>query len=190
MKNIILLSFIILLGVQSFAQETGHDSYTIQRLIIYNQKGEVLLEKHKNGWMTPALRHNFKKPIKDGLESLAAEFGLKIETPKLAGIFMFISEYNPKSSFRQHYTSNLIDGELKLPEGKLDAKWFAPYKAIEMMSPPDAKIIFAVRDMTKQIFDYPHIVWGGTFALWREDEITKYKTLENFYPLAEKYKKQ
>ena len=186
MKKILLLSFIILLGLKSFAQETGHDSYTIQRLIIYNQKGEVLLEKHKNGWMTPALRHNSKETTKDGLENLAAEFGLKISTPKLAGIFMFISEYNPKSSFRQHYTSNLVDGELKLPEGKLDAKWFAPHKAIEMMFLPDAKLIFAVRDMTKQIFDYSHIVWGGAFTLWHEDGITKYKTIENFYPVAEK----
>lgn len=44
-EKIILLPFIILFGLKSFAQETGNDSYTIQRSLIYNQTGEVLLEK-------------------------------------------------------------------------------------------------------------------------------------------------
>ena len=186
MKSVFLISFLALLGVKSFAQDTGKDTYTIQRLIIYNQNGEILLEKHKNGWMTPALRHNSKITTNKGLNNLASEFGLRISSPKLAGIFMFISEYKPQSSFRQHYVSTLMDGDLKLPEGKLDATWFKPYKAIEMMSLPDTRLIFAVRDMTEQILNYPEIVWGGTFTLWKENGKTKYKTTENFYPIAEK----
>ncbi len=186
MKNLIFLSFLALFSHKAFSQDTKGDTYTIQRLIIYNEKGEILLEKHKNGWMTPALRHNTKLNTNKGLEKLALEFGLKISTPKLAGIFMFISEYKPQSSFRQHYVCKMTKGELKLPEEKLDVQWFDPQNAIEMMSLPDAKLIGAVGDMTKQILNYPKIIWGGTFTLWKENGVTKYKTSENFYSIGER----
>ena len=169
--------------MKSFAQEAQKDTYTIQRLIIYNSSGEILLEKHENGWMTPALRHNSKVTTNEGLNNLASNFGLTITSPKLAGIFMFISDES-QSSFRQHYVSKLVSGELNIPVGKLDAKWFLPHKAMEMMSLPDAKLIFAVRDMTDQILKYPEIIWGGTFTLWKENDKTVYKTTENFYPIG------
>ena len=93
MKKLFLLFIIVFLGLNAFAQETGNDSYTIQRLLIYNQNGEVLLEQNDFGWMTPALRHNSKVTIKDGLMNLGSEFGLKVSSPKIAGIFMFTSDY-------------------------------------------------------------------------------------------------
>ncbi len=189
MKSNLIRTFFFLLLVNPlilFGQEVSNDSYTIQRLLVFNSDGEILLEKHVNGWMTPALRHNSKTSTNDGLKNLASEFGLRISTPKLSGIFMFISEYKLQSSFRQHYVSNYIGGELKLPEGKLDAKWFEPQKAIEMMSLPDAKLIGAVREMTEQLLNYPEIIWGGTFNLWKEDGVTIYRVSENFYSIAKK----
>ena len=183
MKKTLLLTFVIFLGLKSFAQETGNDSYTIQRLLIYNQKGDVLLEKNDFGWMTPALRHNSKVTIKDGLMNLATEFGLKISSPKIAGIFMFTSDYKPISQFRQHYSSNSVDGQLKVPENKKDAQWFSISKAIEMMSLSDTKAPLVIRDMTKQLLYYPEIIWGGTFLLSKKDGNITYKIIENFYPL-------
>ena len=169
--------------MKSFAQESPKDTYTIQRLIIYNSSGKILLEKHENGWMTPALRHNNKLNTNEGLKKLASDFGLTISSPKLAGIFMFISDES-QSSFRQHYVSKLVSGELILPQGKLEVKWFSPHEAVEMMSLPDAKLIFAVRDMTEQILKYPEIIWGGTFTLRKENDKTVYKITENFYPIG------
>jgi len=183
MRKIFLLSFIILFGLTSFAQETGNDSYTIQRLLIFNQNREVLLEKNDFGWMTPALRHNSKTTIKNGLMNLAAEFGVKVSSPKIAGIFMFISDYKPISQFRQHFSCNIIDGKLNVPENKKDAQWFSISKAIEMMSLPDTKAPLVIRDMTKQLLYYPEIIWGGTFLLSKKNGIITYKTTEEFYPL-------
>ncbi len=183
MKKTLLLTFVIFLGLKSFAQETGNDSYTIQRLLIYNQKGDVLLEKNDFGWMTPALRHNSKVTIKDGLMNLATEFGLKISSPKIAGIFMFTSDYKPISQFRQHYSSNSVDGQLKVPENKKDAQWFSISKAIEMTSLSNTKAPLVIRDMTQQLLYYPKIIWGGTFLLSKKNGKISYKTIENFYPL-------
>ena len=183
MKKIFLLSFIILFGLKSSAQETGNDSYTIQRLLIYNQKGEVLLEKNDFGWMTPALRHNSKTTIKDGLMNLASEYGVKVSSPKIVGVFMFISDYKPISQFRQHYSCNFVDGELKAPENKKDVQWFSISKAIQMMSLPDTEAPPVIRDMTKHLLYYPEIIWGGTFLLSKKDGKISYQAVENFYPL-------
>lgn len=183
MKKAAFLLLIIFLGLKSYAQETGNDSYTIQRLLIYNQKSELLLEKNDFGWMTPALRHNSKTTIKDGLINLAAEYGLSVTSPKIAGIFMFISDYKSISQFRQHYRCDYIDGQLTVPEGKQNAQFFSINKAIEMMSLADTKAPLVIRDMTKQLVYYPEIIWGGTFNLSKKDGIITYKTLENFYPL-------
>ncbi len=52
------------------------------------------------------------------------------------------------------------------------------------MSLPGTKLIFAVKDMTEQILNYPEVVWGGTFVLWQEDGVTKYRVSENFHSLT------
>lgn len=163
MKKLILMSYLILFSSGVFAQETGNDSYTIQRLIIYNNDGKVLLEKNDYGWMTPALRHNSQTTIKEGLMDLASEFGLKVSSPKISGMFIFMSTYKPISQFKQHYSSNLIEGKLKVPENKQDAQWFSISQAIEMMSLPDTKAPLVIRDMTKHLLYYPDIMWGGAF---------------------------
>jgi len=183
MRNLIYILFICL-SLNVSAAEESIDSYTIQRLIITNPKGEILLEKNTFGWMTPALRHNSKVTLKDGLSNLAAEFGLTISSPKIAGIFLSLSGYKPISHFRQHYRSNYRAGELKVPENRLDAQWFPINKAIKMMSLPDTKAPFSIRDMTQQILNYPEIIWGGTFLVNKKNGIFIYEAIEGFYPLS------
>ena len=183
MKKLIFLLLIFFFGLKLFAQETGNDSYTIQRLLIYNYKGEVLLEKNDFGWMTPALRHNSKTTIKTGLMNIASEFGVEVSSPKIAGVFMFISDYKPISQFRQHFSCNIVGGQLKVPINKKDAQWFSINKAIEMMSLSSTKAPLVIRDMTKQLLYYPEIIWGGTFILSKNADKISYKTIEEFYPM-------
>lgn len=184
MKRTLLLLFLLLLALQSYTQETGNDTYTIQRLLIFNEKGEVLLEQNDFGWMTPALRHNSKTTIVDGLKDLAAEFNIDISSPKIAGIFMFMPDYKPISQFRQHFRCQKVDGDLVVPENKKDARWFSISKAVEMMSLPGTKAPAVIRDMTQQVLYYPEIIWGGTFELSKDvDGKITHGLLENYYPL-------
>lgn len=178
----ILLFFVVL---ETYAQETGNDSYTIQRLIILNEKGEILLQKHPSGWMTPALRHNTETKTKEGLSNLASTFGLKISAPQLQAIFMYFHSDNKKPSFRQHYSCNLIDGKLIIPEGIMDAQWFLPNVAAEKMMALDAEIVTAVGEVTKHILDYPDTIWGGSYLLIKRDgQKTDSKVIENFFPIG------
>ncbi|OSY88233.1 hypothetical protein WH52_05485 [Tenacibaculum holothuriorum] len=184
MKKILI--FIALFFVAKlFAQETGNDSYTIQRLIIFNNKGEVLLQKHANGWMTPALRHNTETSTKKGLFNLASNFGLKVSNPQLQGVFMYFHSDHKKPSFRQHYSCDLKGGKIKIPKGALDVQWFSKDEAIEKMLLPEAKIVTAVGEMTKHILNYPTIIWGGSYLLVKEKgKKTKSEVIENFYPIG------
>jgi len=185
MKKLIYILLLIVGSKAAYSQDTGNDSYTIQRLIIFNKKGDILLQKHKNGWMTPALRHNIKTTTHEALSDLASDFGLKTSTPQLQGIFMYLHSDNKKPSFRQHYSSHLIDGALKVPEGMIDAQWFPPNIAILKMLDPKAKIVAAIGEMTKHILNYPNTIWGGSYLLIKNDtKKTESKVIENFYPIG------
>ncbi|WP_394975444.1 hypothetical protein [uncultured Croceitalea sp.] len=184
MRKILIAILAVAVGQFVWAQETGKDTYTIQRLLIYNEKGEVLLEKNDFGWMTPALRHNSKASIKQGLAQLASEYNLSISSPMVAGIFMFVPNYKPISQFRQHYRCKKVDGSLVVPENKEDARWFTISKAAEMMSLPDTKAPVVIGEMTKQLLYYPESLWGGTFEL-SKDKTGKisHTIIENYYTL-------
>lgn len=185
MKKILILSILLITTGKSLSQETGNDSYTIQRLIIFNASGEILLQKHANGWMTPALRHNTKTTTQKGLANLASDFGLKISIAQLHGIFMYFHSDNKKPSFRQHYSSKLISGKLKVPDGMLEVKWFPKNEAIEKMLNPDAKAVLSIGEMTEHILNYPNIIWGGSYMLNKEEgKKTQAQVIENFYPIG------
>lgn len=185
MKKLIIL-IIVFTSIQTlYSQETGRDSYTIQRLIIFNDNGDMLLQKHKNGWMTPALRHNTETTINEGLDKLASDFGLSIATPQLRGIVMYFHSDNKKPSFRQHYSCQLKSGTLKTPESMLDAKWFSPQIAIQKMLNPETKIVTAVGETTKHILNHPNSIWGGAYLLVKEEgKKTKSQIKEAFYPIG------
>ncbi len=184
MKQFFVIGF-LLLGSLVFSQETGNDSYTIQRLIIYNPKGEILLLQHPNGWMTPALRHNTETTTNQGLRELASEYGLKISVPQLQGIFMYLHSDHKKPSFRQHYSAKWLGGEFIIPENEPIARWFPPQEAIEKMLLPESKIVDAVGHMTEHILNYPNTIWGGSYMLIKkEGEKTQSRMIESFYPIG------
>lgn len=159
------------------------DSYTIQRLLISNEKQEILLVRHKNGWMTPALRHQSNMTIQSGLSELAADYGGQISAPELAGMFMFLPEYKKGASFRQYFRANWLGGELVTPEGLLETRWFSHEKAEHVMSLP-AKIVGAEKEMTMWLIEHPQSVWGGSFVLMRKDGALSYELVEPFFVLG------
>lgn len=182
----IITFFVLCLVMGSvYAQEVDRDSYTIQRLIVVNDKGQILLQKHPNGWMTPALRHSKPIPINKSIHELASDFGLQISQPKLRGIFMYFHSDDKTPSFRQHYAAQVIGGKLKTPAGMLNAKWFDVPSAIVHMLDKDAKIVSAVGEMTEHILNYPNIIWGGSYMLIKnKGKKTKSEVIENFYPIG------
>ncbi len=160
------------------------DNYTVQYLIILNDKGEILLQKNPAGWHTLALRSNESRSIKEAMDSLAHSIGLTIHSLKLAGLYTYKFEGLPdhkESSFRMHFTAKVKNGQLIQPaEPDRTYQWIPIKEAIE-------KLTFeSLRLETSQILQYPRKIWGGTFLIiWKDDKFIGSKVIEEPYPLNE-----
>lgn len=163
------------------------DNYTVYRLIVFNEKDEILMLKNKAGWHTPALRSNESLSIKEAMNGLANSLGLTIDPPKLAAVYTYKFEGLPghrQVSFRTHFTARLKGGKLLQPSsssGETDGEYF-------WMSVKDAmgKITFdSLKLETKQILENPKKIWGGSFLIiWKDDVYIGSKILEEPYPLS------
>lgn len=159
------------------------DNYTIQRLIIFNNEKEILLEKGKNGWMTPALRSNENLSLKEGLDSLAKAIGVSIKIIKLSGVYTYKFKGLPdhkEVSYRTHYTARYISGNLTQPrQPDREYKWFNIKEALENISNE------ALKAETSQIIKYPETLWGGSFLYtYTNDTLESLKMTEDFYSLS------
>ncbi len=184
-KQILTLLTLVLFNYQLHAGDaTKNDSYTIQRLILINDADQILLLKHPNGWMTPALRHSEKVTTQEGLIALAEQYGGQINRPTLAGVFMFLPEYETPASFRQYFRAQWISGEVKLPGGDiLEARWFDLDSAYQALSNPEKKVL-GEQEMTMQLTRFPNTIWGGSYRIWKDGDDIKYEMAESFFSLA------
>lgn len=69
------------------------DNYTIQYLIVRNDKDEVLLQKNKAGWHTLVIRSNKNQSINEAMDSLANSVGLTINFLRLAGMYINTKDF-------------------------------------------------------------------------------------------------
>lgn len=159
------------------------DNYTIQRLIVFNDKKEILMEKNSFGWMTPALRSNQDETVKEGLNNLVSKMGISIDSIRLAGLFTYkfqgLADHPAHVSFRTHYTARYKGGALVQPKDK-EYKWLPVNEAVEKIG------MEALKTETAQIIKFPKIVWGGSFLLvFKDGKMESSKMLEELYPLTE-----
>lgn len=191
----ILSAFLILFGGQlAPAQTSGNaaakkentekiDNYTIQRLIVFNDKNEILMEKNSFGWMTPALRSNQDESVKEGLNNLASQMGISVDSIKLAGVFTYkfkgLTDHPAHVSFRTHYTAKYRSGALVQPKDK-EYKWLPVGEALEKIA------MESLKTETAQIIKFPKSVWGGSFLLvFKDGKMESSKMSEELYPLTD-----
>jgi hypothetical protein len=197
MKTILNLLFLLLFGQIVYSQEIPKvepkqesikkaDNYTIQRLIIFKEK-EILLEKGRNGWMTPSIRSNENQSLKEGLDSLAKVIGLNVKLLKLSAVYTYKFKNLPdhkEVSYRTHYSAKYISGELIQPkQPEREYKWFPVNQVAENISNE------ALKAETSQIIKFPKEIWGGSFLyLYKDGKLESIKMVEDFYSLSGKNK--
>ncbi len=162
---------------------TKIDNYTVQYLIIFNEKDEILMLKNKAGWHTPAMRSNESQSIKEAMNSLANSLGLTVQSLKLAALYTYKFEGLPdhkQVSFRTHFTARLKTGNLTQPrEADKEYHWVPFKEAMEKITFDSLKL------ETKQILKYPQKIWGGSFLIvWKDNVFMGSKVLEEPYPLS------
>ena len=180
MKNIFILLLITSLFACKKSQAQHEDpthNFTVKRLIIINENNEMLMCKEKYVWATPSLVYNGRHYVKEALDSVANAYGVKIKDIQLRGQFSYKYDYHPYATLRNYYVATYVNGELKVPENMDDAKWMPISEAIKKNT------VTSIKEITKQIMDFPDAVWGASFMVSRTKGDHPTKMIESFYPL-------
>ncbi|UQD56915.1 NUDIX hydrolase [Flavobacterium sp. K5-23] len=181
-KIFISTVFLLLISLNTFGQ-VEKEIAVFNRLLILNSENELLVVKIQNTdtWVTPGF-YQTKQTIRQGLDSIATTYGLKIEVPELKGIFHLKRDINGElsNSIRNIYTAKTKDRELKMPKGIDNAKWLPINKAVELITFPHINIQIG------QIMNNPDKIWGGSLSQFKENGNWKTKILQEFYVLSEK----
>ncbi len=173
--------FITLVALMGCKEEHGHadptHNFTVERLIVLNDKGEVLMNKEAGNWYTFSAVFNKTQYVHEVVDSIAQEYGFQVSQPELRGYFGFKYEYHPYATRRAYYVANYVSGTPK-PSGIIeDIKWMPMEEAL------DKTPVEAMKEGIRQILENPGILWGGSFEVYRKGEHHHTRMTEPFYPL-------
>ena len=160
------------------------ENYTTQRLLVFNTRGEVALQRNFMGWSTPGVRYDKRESIRASLDGLAAKYGMRIADVRLAGLFTYEYGFSTAIATRSHYVATLAGGALAAPADMLEVRWVAPAEAVRLISAASQKSPPSFVAMTAQILTRPDRIWGGAFHVWQEGEAYKSRPTEPIYELG------
>ena len=160
------------------------DNFTLQRLLVLNDAGEVLMEQgdvlagqEEPTWYPPSLYSNTRQSISEAMDSLALSNGIKITQLELRANTTYKFTYHKQVSFRSYYVAKYAGGNLISPKEGAIMKWVP----IEVALPNIP--VESIRLITKQVLEFPERVWGGSFLISENGEHHDALVLEAFYPL-------
>ncbi|TRX62592.1 NUDIX hydrolase [Fulvivirga sp. M361] len=179
MTKLLKVLFITCLTTVVFAQEKKNpaDNYIIKRLIICNDNKEILMAKYGGKWSVPPLRFNKSETYNESLDALASNMGVRISSPKLAGVFSFKYSYTTPAALRMFYLAKYTGGKIRPLEGWEEVKWMSETEVIALKN----ESVYSL--MASKIIEDTSTLWGGAFYLYKEEDTVLYKILEDFYPL-------
>jgi len=179
MRTIIFLA-ILSINFQSFSQSVHDDpihNFTVQRLIVLNDKGEMLLSLDQHVWVPLSFVYERSQYVKESLDSLANAYGVTIKDIELRGQFSYKYDYHPHSTMRNFYVAKYAGGNAKVPEGLDEVKWVKVEDAIDLIN------VIAIREISQQIIEDPNVIWGGSFLVSRVGKDHPTRMVGTFYPL-------
>ncbi|WP_345331180.1 hypothetical protein [Mucilaginibacter defluvii] len=167
----------------SQAQTKTNDNYTVQYLIVFNNKNEILMMKNGLGWHTPAIRSDKPQAIREAMDSLSHTLGLRISNIKLSGVythkFRGVPDH-PEVSFRTYYTALYQAGSInQLPGKGVEYYWIQTDKALPLLH------FEFMKQQIRPILRDREKVWGGTFLItWEKNQFKNSEIIENVYQLG------
>ena len=178
-KFILIASVLFVFFVQALSAQTSANVSIFNRLLIFNDKNEVLVVRVKDSkvWLTPGFYQDDKTLLKEGLNNSAAAFGLKISEPRLQGVFVLKRIESKNLSYRNMFVVKTKDAVSKKPDVVDKIKWVKIGKTNKITTFPH------IDKIIRQVTFYPDTIWGGSLSSYREDGKPQAKILEDFYPL-------
>lgn len=156
MKKILLVLSIVFVSISIEAQETKVT--TFHRMLILNHENELLVVKFKNKdlWVTPGLYQNSKQTIKQGIDSIAATYGINVYDLELRGVYGLKNTSQNSYSTRNMFVMKSKSDEKVLPKIIAEALWLDIDEAVKRINIPH------ITEYIKDVFKYPNNVRAGT----------------------------
>lgn len=190
-RTLILTTLLLIICAKNYAQQSSTEkveeeqnphwepthNFTVKRLLIFNDRNEVLMEKVESNWYPPSLVFYKRQHIKESLDSLSNTYGIKTKGLQLRAYLSFKYEYHPYATLRPYYTVNYISGDIVIPEDREDVKWMPIKDAVKKTPVESMKMII------EKITTSPDVVWGGTFMVYRKGEEHHARLEEPLFPL-------
>lgn len=162
----------------AWAEPVEDPNYTTQNLLIYNERGEILLQRNFMGWSTPGTRYDKRLTIRESLDDMAERYGVRLCGVRLAGLFSYRYSYTPAISTRSHYSARLAGGTARPPAGFDELRWVDRDTALKLVGDASQKSPPALIELTRQMLTRPEYIWGGAFTIWQDGEIYQSRMLE------------
>ena len=175
MKKILLVLLIALMGISVNAQES--EVTTFHRMLILNKENKLLVVKIKNKdiWVTPGLYQNSKQTIKQGIDSIASTYGIKVFDVSLRGIYGLITPSKNYYSTRNIFVMKTDSIDVLLPEIIGEALWLDINEAVKRINFPH------INDFIKDVFMFPSVIRYGTIERVEINGKRISKISEEFY---------
>jgi hypothetical protein len=183
MKNTTFLLLLSFCFVNLFGQ-TKADSVSViyPKYLIMNDLNQVLLvyDKNYDAWEFEGTYYRGSITLKNLLDSITLNLGVKYDNCKLGGIFSYHNPKKYKVFLKQYYIvhfTDYINGKsFKDPS---QTKWVSIEEARKIIPYPTMVLIL------DQLTEQPNKVWGGAFEEYNYKPLTdiKWKVIEPFYEL-------
>jgi hypothetical protein len=179
MKKEILLTlfFGLIITLSSSSQETVN--YSFFKLVVKNDKNEILLVKWKNEWEIPGRKYRGSLTVKEFTTYMASNYGVTTTNLKLRGLITFHYTTKPNPTLMQYYSANYKSGKIKVPFGSSTLKWVPLEEAYKII--PYSEMVHILQHIEKD----DNTLWGGAFEIKKKtpSTIRESKIKEVLYPL-------
>jgi len=177
MKQRILLTLLMGFCFVSHGQDKK-DNYSFMKLLVTNEKGEILLLGDKDGLEITGARYNDSLSIKEFVHWMGDRMGIKIKNIRLRGLLTFHYAWKTNPTVMHYYTAEYESGVLVLPTGCEKIEWVEISKAEELIPYDEMNKIIGKIGKCDYLF-------GGSFRIWKDPVTGKRKSefLEPFYKL-------
>ena len=140
---------------------------------------EILLVKYNGIWELAGKKYVDPRSIKEFTHFMAEELGVEFKDFRLSGLFTFYYNKGKHPILFNYFSAKYKSGELKVPPGCTDIKWFSLKEALKVIPFKTMTLIL------EKMFKKKRYTWGASMRIFKERNSTINKVFmeEDFYPL-------
>ncbi|MGB5983157.1 MAG: hypothetical protein WBG46_13530 [Nonlabens sp.] len=144
--TILFLGFLLMFCTLALSQNSGNPHFF--KLLIMNQKQEILLIDFDGSWEIPGSCYKMDSTIPVFLDEMALDHGVKIQNDRLVALVTFHHEVRDLPTMMFYYTADYFSGNLKTPSWGRNVQWFKLQDAYEII--PFKEMVHIIKSIQKQ----------------------------------------